>query len=515
MLSLNDPRVQAAFEAAAERTVKVVDVAGEPRPILTPYPSPQDWRDVWIHRLTLDRLDGGESRSPVSLLAGDSFQGGVFHGNRARLKSIKELGAAAIWLSLAIGNRQSNPSSFDDSRGRNFLQPEPRSAPAPETADDELRNLVDEAHAQGLYVIFDAVLNPPGGVFGYSGSGLNGFAIPAREGMVHLAPNALIHAHQYVIARYDVDGLHVAPLESVGRGFTRTFGNAIREYALSIGKKNFFTFGEVDEGEDRLARFIGRNTSDDRDMPGVDAALDVPLASLLPRVARGVAPPTSVIDVYRRRKAVERHLLSSHGEAGRCFVAYLDDQHRVQDGTTDAEDPQAVLAVALLFGLQGIPCLGHGAKIGEHGRGGLDSSLPLYRAIQSLSEVRDAEPALRYGRLYFRPISGDGVHFGASTFAPGVLAFSRILHNREILIVANTSTTARFTGHVLLDLSLHAEGDVLRILNAPFAPGSGVPPGPVRTRDGLTIQEVEGGLGTGPANTIEVDLAPIEVQILG
>jgi len=27
--------------------------------------------------------------------------------------------------------------------------------------------------------------------------------------------------------------------------FTRLFGNAMREYALSIGKKSFFIFGEV------------------------------------------------------------------------------------------------------------------------------------------------------------------------------------------------------------------------------------------------------------------------------
>jgi hypothetical protein len=38
----------------------------------------------------------------------------------------------------------------------------------------------------------------------------------------------------------------------------------MREFALSIGKKNFFTFGEVLDGneESDIARFIGKNTTD-------------------------------------------------------------------------------------------------------------------------------------------------------------------------------------------------------------------------------------------------------------
>ena len=131
----------------------------------------------------------------------------------------------------------------------------------------------------------------------------------------------------------------------------------------------------------------------------------------------------------------------------------------------DGFDPQVILGVALLFGLQGIPCLYYGTEQGLHGRGGGDRSVrealwgkpngfdtghPLYMAIRGLAEIRDSQPALRYGRLYFRPISGDRVRFGASPFAPGVLAFSRILNNQEVVVIANASTEDRFTGHVKL-----------------------------------------------------------------
>ena len=117
---------------------------------------------------------------------------------------------------------------------------------------------------------------------------------------------------------------------------------------------------------------------------------------------------------------------------------------------------------------------------------------------------------MRYGRLYFRPLSGDGVRFGASTFAPGVIAFSRILNDREVLVVANAGTSAGFQGHVLVDAFINHDGDRFRVLNDARA----VEPGPVETRSGLEIHEVDGTTGTGPARMIRVSLRPMEVQLL-
>lgn len=90
----------------------------------------------------------------------------------------------------------------------------------------------------------------------------------ARDGQVFPVRNALILAYQYAIARYDVDGFRIDTLKFIERDFAQTFGNAMREYALSIGKKNFFSFGEVFDGEERIAQFIGRNTQDADDLVG-------------------------------------------------------------------------------------------------------------------------------------------------------------------------------------------------------------------------------------------------------
>lgn len=462
-----------------------------------------------------------------------------------------------------------------------------------------MRALVDEAHAIGLYVIFDIVLNHAGDVFGYKGFGssapgssatrpiewrdetgqarsdfpvieaispaqrqpdglvwpselqrnsffrrkgkgaeaggdfesLKEFVTDVRDGQVFPLRNALILAYQYAIARYDVDGFRIDTLKFIERDFAQTFGNAMREYGLSIGKKNFFSYGEVFDNEERIAEFIGRNTQDAGDLVGVDAALDFPLLFRLPWVAKGFAPPTDIIEVYRHRKEVERNILSSHGEAGRFFVTFLDNhdmKERFRGASTDGSDefdPQIILGIAVLFGLQGIPCLYYGTEQGLHGRGNSDQFVretlwgktnafdvnhPFYKAIRRLSEIRNAQPALRYGRLYFRPISGDGVHFGASPFSPGVLAFSRILNNREVLVVANPNTRGDFQGHVLVDFFINDDGERFRILNDAGAST----PGPVESRSGLEIREIDGGVTTGPARMIRVNLRPMEVQIL-
>jgi glycosidase len=602
LLSLHDPSIQSTFAQAASGATRRVTVGNKTHTIATPFPSPQDWRDVWVYFIMLDRFNRHDGKPPVSMPYDKpfgGFQGGTFNGVRQQLSYIKDLGAGAIWLSPVLKNRQSDPGTFHGYGIQDFLQPEPRFASAPGKEDDELRALVDEAHALGLYVIFDIVLNHAGDVFAYKGLGpsapggsdikpiewrdktgqarpdfpvieaipagqreadglvwpaefqrneyfrrkgkgaeaggdfesLKEFVTDVRDGQIFPVRNALILAYQYAMARYDIDGFRIDTLKFVERDFAQTFGNAMREYGLSIGKKNFFSYGEVFDNEERIAEFIGRNTRDDGDLVGVDAALDFPLFFRLPWVAKGFAPPTDIIDVYRHRREIERHVLSSHGEAGRFFVTFLDNhdmKERFRGASTDGSDsfdPQVSLGIALLFALQGIPCLYYGTEQGLHGRGGsdqcvrealwgkpnaFDSNHLFFKSIKQLSQIRQAQPALRYGRQYFRPISGDGIHFGPSSFSPGVLAFSRILNNDEMVIVANTDTAKSFQGHVLVDMFLHQDGEQFRVLNDWSASG----PGKVETRTGLNIREIDGRITTGPARMIRVSLRPMEIQLL-
>jgi hypothetical protein len=129
--------------------------------------------------------------------------------------------------------------------------------------------------------------------------------------------------------------------------------------------------------------------------------------------------------------------------------------------------------------------------------------------------VRDTQPALRYGRSYSRPISGDGVHFGISTLAPGILSFSRILFDQEVLIVANTSTQNSWAGAVLVDEMLNPVGKQFRVLYSNQDQFETPEPVVERPSGSVEVAEIDGGVTRGPLHTISVNVRPMEIQILG
>jgi hypothetical protein len=71
--------------------------------------------------------------------------------------------------------------------------------------------------------------------------------------------------------------------------------------------------------------------------------------------------------------------------------------------------------------------------------------------------------------MYFRQISGDGVHFGLPFGNSYTLAFSRILYPSETLVAYNVSDSPR-ADCVVVDASLHQPGDMMRFLYG--APGA-------------------------------------------
>jgi glycosidase len=345
----------------------------------------------------------------------------------------------------------------------------------------------------------------------------------------------LIRAYQYVIARFDIDGFRIDTLRYLKGGFPLLFGNSVREFALSIGKKNFFTFGEVFVGdaEEEIARFIGRTTTGQTDMVGVDAALDYPLFFNLKPVVKGFSAPSDLVSMYQLRKRIEADVLSSHGDATRFFVTFLDNHdvkeriRFVQPGNEHQFDDQVTLGLGCLYSLPGIPCLYYGTEQGLHGNGsdaavrealwggpGFSDTSFYYKQISQLAKVRAAEPTLRYGRFYFRPISGDGQHFGVSAFPQGILAFSRILMDQEVVVAANCSASDARTFDVIVDSTLNQPADQYRVRYSNKSPFQS--PGPVQHKPAgsVSVQEADGGSGIGPLRSIRVKLAPLEVQIL-
>jgi glycosidase len=576
-------------------------------PAVAPYPSPIDWRDHWIYFLLVDRFNNPD-RGPLHPPFDGPFngyQGGTYRGVQQQLPYLKNLGVGAIWLSPVLENLHFPGREIYHGYGiHNFVRAERRFADDPNQADNELRSLIDAAHALGMYVIFDIVLNHTGNVFAYDQFGdtaphsdtrlpvhwrdatgsptfpsVEGIARPPVDALVwpeEFQKNAyyreqgvtvgdgvigdfaslkqfrtddpevqrfLIRVYQYVIARFDCDGFRVDTLRYLLDGLPRLFGNSMREFALSIGKKNFFTFGEVfdRDAEADIARFIGRNTSDKSELVGIDAALDFPLFFNLPSVMKGFVPPKALVDMYAIRKRVEQNIVSSHGEATRFFVTFLDNHdtkrrfYSVNPDHPDAFDDQLIAAVACLYSMQGIPCLYYGTEQQLHGGNGtndelvrealwgkvpnppspFDQTSKFYKAVRAVAKLRATQPALRYGRQYFRPISGNGATFAISTLAPGVVVFSRILNDEEVVVIVNAVNAPVGPIFVIVDAILHPAGTQFSIAFSNKS-GASEPEPVVELGQGSTlmIHESNGAISHGPVHVIRVTLQPFEAKIL-
>jgi glycosidase len=340
--------------------------------------------------------------------------------------------------------------------------------------------------------------------------------------------NILIRAYQYMIARFDFDAFRIDTAKHVSPPMIETFGNAIREFAQTLGKRNFFTFGEIYAYDDEtIDQFVGRHSKTGF---GIDAALDYPLFSKLPDTVRAWRDVLELPGIFEHRKELEETLISSHGEAGQYFVTFLDNHdqpQRFNSPGTPAE--QVTMGLAILFCLQGIPAVYYGTEQGLQGTvdkndvhyeqsvrealwgkpNPFDNQNFFYSQVKKLSRLREEQPALRFGRLYFRQVSGNGRDFGDSSGKGGLVAFSRVLSNIEVLVVANTNTQTAFDGLVLQDPYLNRDPRRMQVAYSNLGNT-----GPARVK---TIYDARyfknGALTTGDASALPVGLAPMEVKV--
>src|SRR5262249_35844492 len=97
------------------------------------------------------------------------------------------------------------------------------------------------------------------------------------------------------------------------------------------------------------------------------------------------------------------------------------------------------------------------------GRNLLNPDCQIYKEIAKIADImRNTEP-LRFGRMYFRQISGDGIHFGLPFGNTYTLAFSRLLYGNEVLMAYNVSDKTR-NDRIVVDATLHHDGDSMRFM---------------------------------------------------
>jgi glycosidase len=514
-------------------------------PVGKVFPSPIDWRDQVMYQLLIDRFDDGKEYPPydpnTTKRGRDDkqaciFQGGKIKGITRRLDYLKNMGITAIWISPPFKNRQDDPNACHGYAIQDYLSVDPRFG----TLED-LQELTREAHARGMYVILDIIINHTGDNWAYreesnpfreDGSryefgywrrnggatvtheqAMNGNPLAAddgvwprefqnpdfykRRGWIRNMSSpqgtekidgdffslkvlditrpdvidALIRVFKYWIAVCDIDGYRMDTITHTEPGPTAIFINAIHEYTKAIGKHNFFIFAEIVSDDATLSKYVGHNTPEpgEKDRyPLFNAVLDFPLHFAMADVIKSFKPPTVLRDRYEHFRSFYR----DYSEAGRYFVTFVDNHdqmsHPYNRFMNGVDDPrQGCLAAGFLLCNMGVPCIYYGSEQGFDGGGKSESYVretmfggqwgafnttgfqffnpdhPIYKQIAAVAKVRASQPTIRYGREYFREISGDGQNFGHPIDGNCTLAFSRVLDATEILIAMNLTPAPR------------------------------------------------------------------------
>ena len=551
------------------------------------HPSPEDWRDQTLYFLLPDRFsDGGEEKRPLFnpqnptahqhpdkaawMAAAKVFQGGTLKGIQSKLDYLHTLGVTTLWIG-PIWKQRTDMETYHGYAIQNFLDVDPRFG-----TRQDLRDLVDAAHARGMYVLLDIIYNHTGNNWFYWGfddspqptmpyrytppygfhswrsatgqpihdnlSTEDGvwpqeFQNPdwyTRAGKIGqwghatwedpLHPenefrrgdffelkdldlnradvlSAVIKVYQYWIAVSDCDGFRIDTVKHVSFEASRNFCGAIREYAESIGKDRFLLLGEVTGGANMARDYLeifGRN---------VDAVLDIgePISRLI-QVLNGDLDATAFFRQYGGHD-----ILGGHREIGRFHVGVLDDhdmvgreKHRFASiAPPEVKEFATAHAAGALMMILGIPCIYYGTEqafagnvddhdfqiesthefkdryireamfggtFGAAGTTGchfFDENHPTYLRVSAIARIRNRDDliglACRRGRQYLREIS-DGSGPFHYPFAGDIIAWSRILHNQEVLVVLNSSTDETKTAVITIDASFHPHDSQMTVL---------------------------------------------------
>ena len=131
--------------------------------------------------------------------------------------------------------------------------------------------------------------------------------------------NFLARAYMYWIALTDCDGFRIDTVKHVSYEQARNFCGAIKEFAINLGKRDFFLVGEVpdDDFASRYLNAVGRN---------LNATLDISGGRLALRdLSRGVSDPSRYFSGFDVGSAP----LGSHRNLGDKLMSVLDDHDHV------------------------------------------------------------------------------------------------------------------------------------------------------------------------------------------
>jgi glycosidase len=460
------------------------------------------WQSQNIYQILIDRFYDGDSSNNnadgnYDPVASKAVHGGDFKGIEQKLDYIKALGATAIWISPVMTNTAGQYHGYS---ARDFYGVDPHWG---SLAD--LQHMVSVAHTKGIQVVEDIVLNHGGDLVhstdaGYPNFKQSGYAMkfrnnalqypapwnlnatnPTIESLFHNRGNIqnfndltqvetgdlrslddlktettyvrtnLAAIYKYWIDNAGFDGFRIDTVKHVDLGCWQYWCPLMHSEAASLGKPNFFMFGECEDGADaKVGIYTGIKGGG---AYALDSEVDYPLYFMINGVFANANANSKQIEDHFNAIAA-----NYDAPAQNRLVTFLDNhdkQRFLYSANANNNVAKLNVALAFLYSARGIPCLYYGTEQGFNGgsdpnnredmfAGGWEPGAsvgdnfnmthPIFQLVAKLNNFRRLYPAMSLGTHVNQWNSPNG---------PGLFAYSRRLGNQEVFIVFNTATTTQ------------------------------------------------------------------------
>jgi glycosidase len=315
------------------------------------------------------------------------------------------------------------------------------------------------------------------------------------------------------MAYADVDGFRIDTVKHMGRAATRFFSSVIHEFAQSLGKDRFYLIGEITGGR--------ANAFDNVEMTGLNAALGIDdVQDKLEFMTKGYRNPEEYFNLFTNSLDLGKE---SHVWFNDKIITMIDDHDQVRKGggqkarfAAHGGDQFLLCVIGTNLTTMGVPCLYYGTEQGFDGNGSSDEFLRecmfggsfgafrsagkhffdpsnhIYQETKKMADLRKSQIALRRGRQYLRPISGNGIDFGVPEMLGeeirSIVAWSRVFSSEEVICAFNNDFHQSLTAWVTIDRTLNKTGDTYICAYSTQAAEMGNAKLTVEARNGVAVQ---------------------------
>lgn len=416
----------------------------------------RQWPDETMYFIFLDRFHNGDQSNDGSPNLTDprAWHGGDLQGVIDKLDYIKSLGFTSIWITPHVKNTGRDYHGYG---AVDFFETDPHFGTV-----DKAKELVDKAHAKGMRVIFDIVVNHTGP--------LNPLAVQkpewfhprteisdwnndrqVQEGWIFGLPDfdqSKPEVREYILAyskfwieKTGVDGFRLDTVKHIEPGFFTWYQKELEQV-----KPGFWTIGEVWHSNP-----IKLNLYQEAGLP---ALLDFPAS-----------------EAARKAFAADGSLSTLAGvvsQVGRSMQeplqmgAFLDNHDMTRFVSEAKDDPVRRLKLGLtwLYAYRAMPIIYYGTEIALPGKNdpynrddfpwGKEQNADVRDLVVKLNQLRQAQPALRRGTL-------ENLQADQNTYV-----FARLMDQEKIVVVLNNRPDEAYTGDVEVVKIGLADGTMLK-----------------------------------------------------